>query len=70
MSRLRNSADNARMEGLFGRMKNKMFYHRQWETPDELITSIYEYIQFRNTRKIITKHQATIPEIEQQLTHH
>lgn len=62
MSRKGNSGDNARCEGFFGRVKQELYYHQTWETPQELTQALEEYITFYNTTKINAKTGLTIPE--------
>lgn len=53
MSKKGCSPDNSACEGLFGRMKNEMFYGRSWQgvTLDEFIQQVNEYmIWYRATR--------------------
>lgn len=54
MSRKGGSPDNSRMEGLFGTMKNEMFYGRDWEgvSLEELGKRIDDYIEWYNTKRI------------------
>lgn len=57
MSRKGCSPDNSACEGFFGRMKNEMFYGRDWSTttPEEFITCIDQYMHwFREKRIKIT----------------
>lgn len=57
MSRKANTGDNAACEGFFGRMKNEMFYHRDWSqaTLDDLATAINTYITWYNTKRYTTR---------------
>lgn len=54
MSRKGASSDNAACEGFFGRLKNEMFYGKNWQeiSIDEFITIFNEYIEWYNTRRI------------------
>jgi len=46
--------DNATCEGLFGRIKNEMFYNRNWigVTMDSFIELLNKYLQWHNTARI------------------
>ena len=48
------SPDNSAMEGFFGRMKNEMFYGRDWSgvTIEEFVDLIGKYIERDNTKRI------------------
>lgn len=48
------SPDNSAMEGFFGRMKNEMFYGRDWSgvTIEEFVDRIGKYIERYNTKRI------------------
>lgn len=52
MSKKGCSPDNAACEGFFGRMKNKMYYGRTWQNPQELKEAIATYIEFYNDHRI------------------
>lgn len=54
MSRKGASSDNAACEGFFGRLKNEMFYGKNWQevSIDEFITILNEYIEWYNTKRI------------------
>lgn len=52
MSKKGCSPDNSACEGLFGRMKNEMFYGRKWRHREELEKAIHEYVDFYNERRI------------------
>ncbi|WP_367317302.1 IS3 family transposase [Corynebacterium pseudodiphtheriticum] len=52
MSKKGCSPDNSACEGLFGRMKNEMFYGRKWRRREELDKAINEYVEFYNERRI------------------
>lgn len=47
------SPDNSAMEGFFGRMKNEMFYDRDWRdfTMEEFMEEVADYIDWYNTRR-------------------
>ena len=48
------SSDNAACEGVFGRLKNEMFYGRSWigVTMDDFINELNSYIDWYNTKRI------------------
>lgn len=54
MSKKGCTPDNAACEGFFGRLKNEMFYHRDWQgvTMAEFFEQPHEYIQWYNERRI------------------
>ena len=54
MSRKACSPDNAACEGFFGRMKNELFYARDWlnTTIDEFIAALDAYIRWYNEARI------------------
>ena len=69
MSRRGKSGDNAACEGFFGRMKTEMFYHKKWNTAEELNQEIGRYINFYNNERIkTTLGGITIKEYRDKLT--
>jgi transposase InsO family protein len=54
MSRKACSPDNAACEGFFGRLKNELFYARNWLTTtiDEFISALDSYIRWYNEARI------------------
>jgi transposase InsO family protein len=54
MSRKGCSADNAACEGLFGRLKNEMFYNHDWSGTciDQFIEQLNDYLVWYNTKRI------------------
>jgi transposase InsO family protein/transposase-like protein len=54
MSKKGCSPDNAACEGLFGRIKNEMFYNHNWIgiTMDSFIETLDKYLQWYNTARI------------------
>jgi transposase InsO family protein/transposase-like protein len=54
MSRKACSPDNAACEGFFGRLKNEMFYSRDWlsTTIEEFINAVDSYIRWYNEARI------------------
>ena len=55
MSRKGNCMDNGAMENFFGRLKVEMFYGEHFETVDEFINCLEEYIHYYNNDRIISK---------------
>jgi transposase InsO family protein len=54
MSRKGCSPDNAACEGFFGRLKNEMFYPRDWQsiTIEQFIKAVHDYIVWYNEKRI------------------
>src|SRR3954447_18321994 len=54
MSRKGCSPDNAACEGFFGRLKNELFYPRDWmaTTIDEFVAALDSYIRWYNEKRI------------------
>lgn len=54
MSRKAYSPDNAACEGFFGRLKNELFYSRNWlsTTIEEFIAALDSYIRWYNEVRI------------------
>lgn len=54
MSKKGCSPDNSASEGFFGRLKNEMFYNRNWNriTIDSLIEELDEYMHWYNEERI------------------
>jgi transposase InsO family protein len=54
MSRKGCSPDNAACEGFFGRMKNELFYARNWSstTIEEFVAALDTYIRWYNEARI------------------
>lgn len=48
------SPDNAACEGFFGRLKNEMYYHRDWinTTLEEFMQQVDSYIRWYNQHRI------------------
>ena len=55
MSRKGNCMDNGAMENFFGRLKVEMFYGEKFETADEFIRCLEEYIKYYNNERISLK---------------
>lgn len=53
MSKKGCSPDNSACEGLFGRLKNEFFYHRDWEgvTLDEFMAELDAYLRYYNEER-------------------
>jgi putative transposase len=54
MSRKACSPDNAACEGFFGRLKNELFYPRDWKsaTIEQFIAAVDSYIRWYNEKRI------------------
>jgi len=54
MSRKGCSPDNAACEGFFGRLKNELFYPRQWHstTIEQFMQALDSYIRWDNEKRI------------------
>jgi transposase InsO family protein len=53
MSRKGNCYDNAPMESFWGTLKNELVYHRHYQTREEAIRDITEYIEiFYNRQRL------------------
>ena len=61
MSRKGNCLDNSVMENFFGLLKSEMFYHHKFESTDELIVAIKEYIDYYNNKRIKEKLKGLSP---------
>ena len=59
MSRKGNCMDNGAMENFFVRIKVTMFYGKKFDTVDEFINCIKEYIHYYNNERIVSKLCAT-----------
>jgi putative transposase len=55
MSRKGNCLDNSAMENFFGRLKVEMFYGENFQSADELIGRLKEYINYYNNQRIVLK---------------
>ena len=55
MSRKGNCLDNSVMENFFGRLKVEMFYGETFQTTDEFIRCLEEYINYYNNERISLK---------------
>lgn len=54
MSKKSYSPDNSACEGFFGRLKNEMFYQRDWNntTINQFINKLDDYIHWYNNQRI------------------
>ena len=54
MSKKACTADNAACEGVFGRVKNEMFYNREWSkvSLDEFMEILNGYLYWYNEKRI------------------
>ena len=54
MSKKGCSPDNSACEGFFGRLKNEMFYGRNWKgvSIDDFMSRLDEYIHWYNEKRI------------------
>ena len=55
MSRKGNCMDNGAMENFFGRLKVEMFYGEEFESVDDFIHELNEYIHYYNNERISSK---------------
>ena len=55
MSRKGNCMDNGAMENFFGRLKVEMFYGEHFQTVNEFINCLKEYIDYYNNERIVSK---------------
>jgi transposase InsO family protein len=61
MSRKGNCLDNSIMENFFGRLKVEMFYGEQFQTADEFVRCLKEYICYWNNDRISLKLKGMSP---------
>ena len=61
MSHKGNCYDNAVMENFFGILKSEMFYHKKFESVDQLIQEIEDYIYYYNNKRIKGKLKGLSP---------
>jgi transposase InsO family protein len=51
MARVGKCIDNGPMEGFYGHLKNDKFHGKKFNTMDELIEKIHDYIKFYNEER-------------------
>lgn len=61
MSRVGKCIDNGPMEAFFGTLKSEIFYGKTFESMDELIIKIKQYIQFYNEERFQKKLKSLSP---------
>lgn len=61
MSRKGNCLDNAVMENFFGRLKVEMFYGEKFNSVEEFIQKLHEYIAYYNNDRISIKLKGLSP---------
>ena len=61
MSRKGNCLDNSVMENFFGRLKVEMFYGEKFQTVDEFVHCLKEYIHYWNNKRISLKLKGMSP---------
>lgn len=61
MSRKGSCLDNAMIENFFGHLKSEYYYQYYFNTTDELIKGIHEYIDFYNNVRTKTKLKGLCP---------
>ena len=61
MSRKGNCLDNAVMENFFGRLKVEMFYGEKFNSVEEFIQKLHEYIAYYNKERISIKLKGLSP---------
>ena len=61
MSRKGNCMDNGAMENFFGRLKVEMFYGEKFETVEEFVHRLKEYIDYWNNERISLKLKGMSP---------
>ena len=61
MSRKGNCLDNAAMESFFGRLKTECFYSREFNTREEIVNAVRDYLDYYNHRRIQLKLKGLSP---------
>ena len=61
MSRKGNCLDNAAMESFFGRLKTECFYGREFNTREEIVNAVRDYLDYYNHRWIQLKLKGLSP---------
>ena len=52
MSRKGNCLDNAMAENFFGIMKSELLYNQKFDSPEEFIEALKEYMEYYNNKRI------------------
>ena len=55
MSRKGNGLDNTAMESFFGRLKTECFYSREFNSREEIVDAVRDYLDYYNHRRIQLK---------------
>ncbi|EEP46460.1 conserved hypothetical transposase-like protein [Haemophilus influenzae 7P49H1] len=61
MSRKGNCLDNAAMESFFGRLKTECFYGREFNSREEIVDAVRNYLDYYNHRRIQLKLKGLSP---------
>ena len=61
MSRKGNCLDNAAMESFFGRLKTECFYGQEFNTREEIVNAVRDYLNYYNHRRIQLKLKGLSP---------
>ena len=61
MSRKGNCLDNAEMESFFGRLKTECFYGREFNSREEIVDAVRDYLDDYNHRRIQLKLKGQSP---------
>lgn len=61
MSRKGNCLDNAAMESFFGRLKTECFYNREFQTKEEIVEAVRDYLHYYNHQRIQLKLKGLSP---------
>lgn len=61
MSRKGNCLDNAMAENFFGIMKSELLYAEKFESPEDFIKALDEYIEYYNNKRIKTRLKGKSP---------
>lgn len=54
MSRKGNCLDNCIVEGFFGKLKNEFYYNEEFDSVEDFITKLEQYIEYYNHKRIKT----------------
>ena len=61
MSRKGNCLDNTAMESFFGRLKTECFYGREFNSREEIVDAVRDYLDYYNHRRIQLKLKGLSP---------